>query len=508
MVACFVGVTLLSSCEDEFTEQDAFEQALALSNKREAEKAKQDSIAKAEENKKDSIAKAELKMKDSVTVNLRVLSFPTNVPLAGVNVSVTQNSLITKQSKPDGVVSIRMLKSNAELVLKANDHATVQFLYNYSVSGNQSILFATVKMPKTKDDAFFTVSGTANAEFDLTKSALYSPVPAGVQIKASVQSNLAGVVNAQADPAITNIILSDLPVWDVTSTTNENGKYELKIPAITGAFYTYKIEFGDFNANQRLAINRFLDASEVPGQHSLFGDFNLVSVPTLFTAREVTGYNSYGGTSYTMIPANVPTFKVEVAEDPSFGTKPVYTAMLVSNPSESYYNNLPLGRLFQFVKVSNYDNAVYPSNGVINFNIKDIRDGSVTTTEMNYYSYNGALPSSIQLSSNPYYYNSAQSPEKVFEGGKNVTDYIVTPSSQYYNYIGFTTANSYFSSGQYFVRTPRNFNLVPSGLNANFISLNFDYSTLRYYVAISGSGGQSATLDFSYGTGIKSRPVE
>lgn len=513
IVLGFAGFVFLTSCEDEFTEKDAFEQALALSNKRDSlarvQKAKEDSIARADSQRKDSIANAELKMKDSLTLNIRVSSYPSNDPLSGVSLTVVQNSTKTVVSNSEGVLSVRMLKANAELLLKEPNHATARLQYNYNVASGQAVLFATLKLPRVKDNDFFTVEGTANAEFDLTNPTLYSNVPAGVEVKASLQTNLIGIVNTLNDPAITNVTLSDLPEWNVSTTTDNNGHYVLRIPSVTGASYTYKIEFGDFTANQRLAINRFLDASEATGQHSLFGDFGLVEVPTLFTSREVltNGYNA--PTPFATIPVNVPAFKVEIVEDPTSGQKPLYTALVVSNPTESYYNGLPVGRIFQFVKATSYDNAVYSYGSTLSFRITDIRDGSVTTAQMTNPFYGSYLPSYFQL--NPLYnynYNYVVSPDRVFDAGKTTYDLIPSPTNQGYGYVNFTSANSYFAGGQSYYRTPRNINIVSVGLPYYVVGMNFDYAVQRYYASITGKGGQNVTLDFSYGTGIKSRPVE
>jgi len=476
-----IVILFFSSCKKEdFTEQDAYNQALTL-------------------------AKQNAANKDSATINIQIASYPSNELVAGASIQVFQNKKITYQTGPDGTASFKILRANAEFTVKATDYGSASFMYSYSTVQNQSIIFLNLKLPKVKPNDFFTVSGTANAEFNLNSVDRYSPVPAGVKVTSTLLSDLSTVVNVFNDPAISNVSVFNLPTFSAEALTDASGKYTLKIPAITGANFYYRLDFSDFSANQNLAINRFLDASEPLSKYNVFGDFKTVQVATNFTTQRIDQYSSNPN---SRIPENVPLFKAEVLENPTSGPKPLYVGTVISNPYESANSNLSIGRLFQFLKVSRNDGPYGAT--LVTLKITDLRDGTTTTTQFdNTYNFNnygsgGFLPPTL-TSTYPYYYNYISSPLQIFNIGLNTNNSIATPNGYLNVNSNYTAANSYVILGQTYQRTPNSLSILSYGTNS---SLLLDNLSQKYFIGITGAGGQSTTLDVSYGTGIKSRPVE
>jgi hypothetical protein len=486
-VVVFAGLVSLTivSCKDEFSEKDAFDRTLAYAKK------------------KDSAANAQTNSLDSVIVNLTVLSYPSNVGLGGASVGVTQYKGKSGQTSTDGTYHFKMLKGSAQFQLQATDHAAASFLFNYDISKSEPIVFITARLPKLKTDATYTINGTAYAQFDLN-STLSNPVPAGVQVSATMTSGLEGYVNYLFDPRISNISLTGVPSTVIQTTTNQLGQYSLNIPVVTGALYNYRVDFADFTHNQNLAINRFLDGNESVAQHNLFGDFTIASIPTNFTTLSL-GTSS---NSYVAFPSNVPVFKVEVLQNPVTGTKPIFTAAVVSSSYESSYNQLSVGRIFSLTKITG--DGTYTPGTPVTFRITDLRDGTTADVQypFNYYYYGSptALPNTITMNpGNTYYYNYAPSPVTSFMPGVNTYNSITSPLGPIAMYNGSYTAGNYLlSNGQLFNATPKPFSIMSYG-NA---TLSVDFQTDRYFALIQVPSIATSTLDVNYGTGIRSRPVE
>jgi hypothetical protein len=302
------------------------------------------------------------------------------------------------------------------------------------------------------------------------------------------------------------VTIFDLPTFTTQALTDASGKYTLKIPAIDGANFTYRLDFNDFSANQNLAINRFLDASEPLAKYNVFGDFKTVQVATNFTAQRIDQYST---SPNSRIPTNVPLFKAEILESPTSGSKPLYIGTVISSPYESSNSNLSIGRLFQFVKVSQNDGPYGAT--LVTLKITDLRDGTTATTQFDntnnfYYNYGsgGTLPSTLS-STYSYYNNYVPSPLQIFNIGYNINNSIATPNGYLNVNSNYTSANSYVILGQTYQRIPNSLSILSYNTNS---SLLLDNLTQKYYIGITGAGGQSTTLDVSYGTGIKSRPVE
>jgi hypothetical protein len=480
-------VLLLSlfSCGDEFSEKDAFEQALTLSQKR------------------DSIQRAEKAQADSVTVNLRLTSFPSKSLISSAIVEIQQSKKIVKQINSDGSLSFKILKANAEMVVKATDHASVRFQYLYNSSTQQSVVFLTLQLPIVTTEDFLTINGTVNAEFDLNAATEYSPVPAGIKIKAKVNSNFNQIVNTLDDPSIAHVTLFDLPIWEVETTTDENGNYSLELPTLDGVTTQYRLELDDFVANQKIAINRFLDANESLGQYSVFGQFTTVEVPTEFTSKAISAYTT---NPYTQIPTNIPALRVEVLENPVSGNKTIFLGSVVSSAYESNDNQLSLGRLYRFSK-ADQGYSSYPS-GTLTLKITDLRNGATATTTYNN-SYQGSLPTTLYLGANyTYYYGYAISPNESFLLGPSSSQNIASLNTYVYPNNSYTAANSYIQNGSAYARTPKGLSVVYFDGNGFNPFVAFDNTTQRNYILVLGSSGQNITTDISYGTGIKKRPVQ
>ncbi len=229
------GGLVLSSCEDEFTEQDAI-------------RAQQETLA-ALENQEDSLNRVGAKINYTVTVAAAGQGNTTNGrteaanSAEGATVTLVQaGKTYTETAGKGGVATfIGLMRGQATVTVEAADHTTVTYTTTLGSNGSQENNVGTLipVFPMTVEAGATMVSGKAWAELDATND--MPEAAAGAKVRATVSAttalgkylpensnNFGGTVYGAVETATYQGFMQE-------ATVGEDGTYSMIIPNGNGA---------------------------------------------------------------------------------------------------------------------------------------------------------------------------------------------------------------------------------------------------------------------------------
>jgi len=274
-ISMFLGMGVLTSCEDEFTEEDALQRQEELLDKQQEQ-------AIALENLTQEQKLAYLQAQDSleriggvIVYTVRVMSGggvnTTNARAAvasGAEVTVVQNGVsITEAADENGLVTFSDMRiGQVNVTVKAEDHTTAFFTSDitpssgsYNTPRNAS---TTVPLfPTTEDAGAGKIVGKVEVETNLLNDE--PEVAVGAKVTASIDlSNSTFHDNFLLNEGAGRITSISYENATVSATVGDDGTYELIVPAGIGngnEGLPLALSFGNFSAQQILVENGVVD---------------------------------------------------------------------------------------------------------------------------------------------------------------------------------------------------------------------------------------------------------
>jgi hypothetical protein len=289
------------SCKDKFTEEDQMKLQAQLQANQE------------DKNSKDSIALSIQVYNASVTAGTAGGRVSSTKGLSGIDVKLTYNGKTeTKASDESGIVSFFVKPGSVSGTISKTGYATVNFTLTANRPDNtlEHLTNASVTLPvfATSGATVSTVKGNVTYEGDLLNNTRENVPDGKVKItfsptQASLESYYSSTVNT------VNADVDKYSIESAFTASVTSGKFSIDLPAGAGdAGLIYNYQFGEFEADQRIAINAF---ENNPNNSSVKRD--VTTIPTQFSTI------TFPNTSFTAVPAVSP-IRIEIAPPPAAGT--------------------------------------------------------------------------------------------------------------------------------------------------------------------------------------------
>ena len=469
-------------------------------------------------NQLDQIAKENEASRDTVNVTLRILSYPNNTVAAGATITFHQaGRTLTATTDDAGVAHLKVNRGQGEITFAAVDHATMRATFTTAFNGNNTgenttltNYSATVKLLQTSGANLpvSTITGKAQAEIDQTSDTRYQNVPSGTRVYAHLDlaANAEAVlIESDIEDGVEdeNIKFSNAEFANLVTfetTVDGNGDYTLTIPSfavITGAgtgttgvgagtnnrnFVDYRLIFDGFTANQKTVINNYADGTDSTGQRNFDNAFVPVEIPTRFDMFSNTGGNPYtnlvttshnfNGASVRAIPSN-PTTNSNMVDE-------YYVEIARNNQGGNAY-----ARAHRLVRRTS-NGGTYNNGENVTFTLTDVLGNTATVTFTT--TTAGTLPPNINLVLGTPAAGEATSPAQTFK-----------VALRPYQYLDGTTDNA----GTDRARQAFGELMLGGQQNSSIFTQNTNDFTVTNPLP-----GQTYVLNVTYGSGVRTRPVQ
>ena len=435
-------------------------------------------------NELERIAKEQEAEDEVVNLTARLLSYPSNVAAAGATVTFHQAGVDTTVTADDnGVAHFTLKRGSGEVTFVAANHATMRASVSLNPSSNASTISFTARLLQTGGTLpTATLAGRAVAEIDQTSNTRYQNVPQGTRVIA--EFNTADAANFLVDGnniTVQNVELPNLQTYETT--VDGSGNYSLEVPAYrsnsqSGNFISYNIRFDEFTANQRVAINNYINGSDSTGQQGIEGAFAAQEIATRF------GMFNTGSNDYTAVPTIAGVRAVAGTPNSGASRGDIFSGTVsTDNQSGAVY-----GRLASLANLTTFG-GTYTASSTVTFNVTDILGNTATFN----YTIGGTdatlnTPPTLINSGTPVDGTSATAPTQTFKLG-NANSYLTT-------------------SGATMNRSQQDFGFVTLGNGINSPQFSLSSSAVRQITFSNPEPGKTYKLDVTYGSGIRTLAVE